>query len=86
MGFKLKGTLMAIPSLAVRQTIIAGIEAEQALVSANRELANRMGKRFHLPLAECGRKMFEICGGALMPPTIQKGFMELSIDWKKRLC
>ena len=51
MGFKLKETLIAIPPLAVQQTVIAEIESEQALVSANRELANRMKKKIPLAIA-----------------------------------
>lgn len=49
MGFKLKETLMAVPPLAVQQDIVAEIKSEQALMSTNWKLANRMEKK--IPLA-----------------------------------
>ena len=40
-----------LPSLATQQAIIAEIEAEQALVAANRELIDRFGKKIQASLA-----------------------------------
>ena len=40
-----------LPSLAIQQTIVAEIEAEQALVSANRELISRFEKKIQATLA-----------------------------------
>ena len=51
MGFKLKETLMVIPTLEDQKTIIAEIEAEQSLINANRELANRMKKKIQASIA-----------------------------------
>ncbi len=34
-----------LPSLAIQQTIVAEIEAEQALVATNRELVERMERK-----------------------------------------
>lgn len=42
---------MAVPPLAVQQSIIAEIESEQALMFPNRELANRMKKKIPLAIA-----------------------------------
>ena len=40
-----------LPSLATQQAIVAEIEAEQALVAANRELIARMEKKIQASLA-----------------------------------
>lgn len=49
---------MGIPPLAVQQSIITEIEAEQALVNANRELANRMEKKIQLAIARVWEQDF----------------------------
>ena len=43
-----------VPPLETQQAIVAEIEAEQALVAANRELIERFEKRYRPPLHECG--------------------------------
>ncbi len=48
---KLKETPIAIPPLKEQKAIITEIEAEQSLVNANRELANRMEKKIQLAIA-----------------------------------
>jgi len=48
---KLKESRIAIPPLATQQAIVAEIEAEQALVAANRELITRFEKKIQATLA-----------------------------------
>ena len=48
---KLKESRIAIPPLAIQQAIVAEIEAEQALVAANRELIKRMEQKIQTTLA-----------------------------------
>lgn len=48
---KLKETPIAVPPVAIQQQIIAEIEAEQALVAANRELISRFEKKIQATLA-----------------------------------
>jgi len=48
---KLKESIIAIPPLATQQAIVAEIEAEQALVAANRELIARFEKKIQATLA-----------------------------------
>ena len=48
---KLNSALIPLPPLAVQQAIVAEIEAEQALVSANRELIARFEKKIQETLA-----------------------------------
>ena len=48
---KLKESRIAIPPLATQQAIVAEIEAEQALVTANRELIKQMEKKIQTTLA-----------------------------------
>ncbi len=43
--------LIPVPSLATQQAIVAEIEAEQALVAANRELIARFEKKVQATLA-----------------------------------
>jgi type I restriction enzyme M protein len=47
----LKGLRLPLPSLATQQAIVAEIEAEQALVAANRELIARFEKKIQATLA-----------------------------------
>ena len=46
-----KNTLIPLPPLATQQAIVAEIEAEQALVAANRELIERMEQKIQVTLA-----------------------------------
>jgi type I restriction enzyme M protein len=48
---KLKESSIAIPPVAIQQAIVAEIEAEQALVAANRELITRFEKKIQATLA-----------------------------------
>lgn len=48
---KLNESLIAIPPIEVQQQIIDEIEAEQALINANRELIERMEKKIQVTLA-----------------------------------
>jgi type I restriction enzyme M protein len=48
---QLFGTRIPLPSLETQRTIVAEIEAEQALVAANRELIARMEKKIQATLA-----------------------------------
>ncbi len=48
---KLNAATIPLPPLAVQQTIVAEIEAEQALVAANRELIARFEKKIQATLA-----------------------------------
>ena len=48
---KLNSALIPLPPLATQQAIVAEIEAEQALVSANRELIARFEKKIQATLA-----------------------------------
>ena len=48
---QLFGTAVPLPSLAAQQAIVAEIEAEQALVTANRELVARFEKKIQATLA-----------------------------------
>jgi type I restriction enzyme M protein len=47
----LRGFQIPLPPLATQQAIVAEIEAEQALVAANRELITRFEKKIHATLA-----------------------------------
>jgi len=47
----LKGLRLPLPPLATQQAIVAEIEAEQALVAANRELIARFEKKIQATLA-----------------------------------
>ena len=47
----LKKLQIPLPPLATQQAIVAEIEAEQALVAANRELINRFEKKIQATLA-----------------------------------
>ncbi|HYN58877.1 MAG TPA: hypothetical protein VET87_04895 [Rubrivivax sp.] len=47
----LKQMKIALPPLATQRAIVAGIEAEQALVAANRELIARFEKKIQSTLA-----------------------------------
>ena len=47
----LKGIRIPVPPLATQQAIVAEIEAEQALVAANRELIARFEKKIQTTLA-----------------------------------
>jgi type I restriction enzyme M protein len=67
----LKGLRLPLPPLATQQTIVAEIEAEQALVNANRELIARFGKKIQATLArvwggdepvdDCAREAEKTC-------------------------
>jgi len=48
---KLNSALVPLPPLDMQQSIVAEIEAEQALVKANRELITRFEKKIHATLA-----------------------------------
>jgi len=48
---QLFGTRIPLPSLEIQRAIVAEIEAEQALVNANRELIARMEKKVQATLA-----------------------------------
>ena len=48
---KMRGIPIALPPLATQQAIVAEIEAEQALVAANRELIERFEKKIQSTLA-----------------------------------
>jgi len=50
-GNALKQVKVPLPSIAVQQAIVAEIEAEQALVAANRELIDRFEKKIQATLA-----------------------------------
>ena len=50
-GNALKQVKLPLPPLATQQAIVAEIEAEQALVAANRELIARMEKKIQATLA-----------------------------------
>ena len=43
--------ILPLPPLATQQAIVAEIEAEQALVNANRELISRFEKKIQITLA-----------------------------------
>lgn len=45
---------MPLPYLETQHTIVAEIEAEQALVNANRELMRRMEAKVKAAIAGCG--------------------------------
>jgi len=47
----LKQMRIHLPPLATQRTIVAAIEAEQALVAANRELITRFEKKIQATLA-----------------------------------
>ena len=47
----LKTLEIPLPSLAVQQAVVAEIESERALVSANRELVERMEQRIQDTIA-----------------------------------
>jgi restriction endonuclease S subunit len=48
---QIRGFKIALPPLATQQTLVAEIEAEQALVNANRELIARFEKKIQTTLA-----------------------------------
>jgi len=48
---KLNAALIPLPPLAIQQAIVADIEAEQALVAANRELIARFEKKIQVTLS-----------------------------------
>ena len=48
---QIRGFKIALPPLATQQTVVAEIEAEQALVNANRELIARFEKKIQATLA-----------------------------------
>ena len=56
-----------LPPLATRQTIVAEIEAEQALVTANRELIKRMEKKVQTTLARIWGEEAEAAEPVILP-------------------
>ena len=66
----LQGPYLIVPPLATQQAIVAEIEAEQALVAANRELITRFEKKIQSALA---RILGEESGSANGAPPSQPG-------------
>ena len=64
---KIKESRIAIPPLATQQAIVAEIEAEQALVAANRELIKRMEKKIQTTLARIWGEESETADPMILP-------------------
>ena len=62
-----RGVKIPLPPLATQQAIVAEIEAEQALVAANRELITRFEKKIQATLARIWGEDSDSANGA--PPS-----------------
>ena len=62
-----KNTLIPLPPLATQQAIVAEIEAEQALVTANRELIKRMEQKIQTTLARIWGEEVETAEPVILP-------------------
>ena len=62
-----KNTLIPLPPLATQQAIVAEIEAEQALVTANHELIKRMEQKIQTTLARIWGEEAETAEPAILP-------------------
>lgn len=58
----LKGLMIPLPSLQIQQALVADIEAEQSLVTANRRLIERMEKRIRMIIGQIWGKNDGVCG------------------------